>query len=234
MAPTGDHRRVGPRRAGRAWFDGRLVPDETAGSDGLPAHPPARGRRPDGRPLQHPLTVATQLLHSRLETGSRHRNKKPAKPCASRVSWLWPRADSNRRHGDFQSPALPTELPGRIAPPGRFPPAHPAALRRVASHPDARPPSAGEPTREPSLLYSISLPHRKPVLAAPRGAPTALAAPAPRAGGDGRRSKPRPVWAPSGHDQALPRALFWWANQESNLGPLACKASALPLSYSPA
>lgn len=25
----------------------------------------------------------------------------------------WPGAESNRRHGDFQSPALPTELPGR-------------------------------------------------------------------------------------------------------------------------
>src|SRR5689334_17693971 len=25
----------------------------------------------------------------------------------------WPGTESNRRHGDFQSPALPTELPGR-------------------------------------------------------------------------------------------------------------------------
>src|SRR3546814_3063220 len=29
----------------------------------------------------------------------------------------WPGTESNRRHGDFQSPALPTELPGRITPP---------------------------------------------------------------------------------------------------------------------
>jgi hypothetical protein len=26
---------------------------------------------------------------------------------------MWPGTESNRRHGDFQSPALPTELPGR-------------------------------------------------------------------------------------------------------------------------
>ena len=30
---------------------------------------------------------------------------------AERVAW-WPGTGSNRRHGDFQSPALPTELPG--------------------------------------------------------------------------------------------------------------------------
>src|SRR5688500_4004180 len=27
----------------------------------------------------------------------------------------WPGTESNRRHGDFQSPALPTELPGQRA-----------------------------------------------------------------------------------------------------------------------
>ena len=29
----------------------------------------------------------------------------------------------------------------------------------------------------------------------------------------------------------LPRHFFWWKRQGSNLWPLACKASALPLSY---
>ena len=29
------------------------------------------------------------------------------------IRW-WPETESNRRHGDFQSPALPTELSGRI------------------------------------------------------------------------------------------------------------------------
>jgi hypothetical protein len=32
---------------------------------------------------------------------------------ASRCYW-WPGTESNRRHGDFQSPALPTELPGHL------------------------------------------------------------------------------------------------------------------------
>src|SRR4030088_2065234 len=32
-----------------------------------------------------------------------------------------PGAESNHRHGDFQSPALPTELPGRGAGRGRMP-----------------------------------------------------------------------------------------------------------------
>src|SRR5690606_2421508 len=31
----------------------------------------------------------------------------------------WPGRESNPRHGDFQSPALPTELPGRCNAPGR-------------------------------------------------------------------------------------------------------------------
>ena len=29
-----------------------------------------------------------------------------------RIKEWWPGTESNRRHGDFQSPALPTELPG--------------------------------------------------------------------------------------------------------------------------
>src|SRR5690348_6257612 len=32
--------------------------------------------------------------------------------CCGMLKW-WPGTESNRRHGDFQSPALPTELPGR-------------------------------------------------------------------------------------------------------------------------
>jgi hypothetical protein len=38
---------------------------------------------------------------------------------------------------------------------------------------------------------------------------------------------PRPI-----EDLALSR-FSWWAQQGSNLRPLACKASALPLSYAP-
>lgn len=33
--------------------------------------------------------------------------------CKSLKKW-WPGTESNCRHGDFQSPALPTELPGHI------------------------------------------------------------------------------------------------------------------------
>ncbi len=34
--------------------------------------------------------------------------------------WKWPGTESNRRHEDFQSSALPTELPGRVGKTGYF------------------------------------------------------------------------------------------------------------------
>lgn len=129
-------------------------------------------------------------------------NRKPARPCASRVPWLWPRAESNRRHGDFQSPALPTELPG---PTSLFP----VALRGRASPSRFALPALQTPAGFPALL-----PARLPALRPPpRPTPTIL--------------QPQP----SLQDNNWSRPV--WANQESNLGPLACKASALPLSYSP-
>ena len=36
-----------------------------------------------------------------------------------------PEAESNHRHGDFQSPALPTELSGHMAEKEGFEPSHP-------------------------------------------------------------------------------------------------------------
>src|SRR5690606_14360894 len=55
------------------------------------------------------------------------RSRKRKSPARGRAfskylkTW-WPGTESNRRHGDFQSPALPTELPGRkSAPPPHLP-----------------------------------------------------------------------------------------------------------------
>src|SRR6478672_3951688 len=39
-------------------------------------------------------------------------------PLKTQWEW-WPGTESNRRHGDFQSPALPTELPGHDVAAGR-------------------------------------------------------------------------------------------------------------------
>ena len=40
--------------------------------------------------------------------------------------FFWcPEAESNHRHGDFQSPALPTELSGHMAEKEGFEPSHP-------------------------------------------------------------------------------------------------------------
>src|SRR5207248_10311824 len=47
---------------------------------------------------------------SSLQTGCRSSNSSAAEAS------LWPGAESNCRHADFQSAALPTELPGRKAP----------------------------------------------------------------------------------------------------------------------
>src|SRR5262245_18070637 len=47
---------------------------------------------------------------------SRRKRKRPATGRAlsrSLIYWGWPGAESNCRHTDFQSVALPTELPGR-------------------------------------------------------------------------------------------------------------------------
>lgn len=38
--------------------------------------------------------------------------EKPAKHMPNGFKFWWPGAESNRRHKDFQSSALPTELPG--------------------------------------------------------------------------------------------------------------------------
>jgi hypothetical protein len=94
--------------------------DSAAGRQG-PRGPPRGGhhsgvegrkRRPgsaDGKP-----EAVTCGASTRCEMSSTAR-KSPARPCHCRArhTW-WPGTESNRRHGDFQSPALPTELPGQI------------------------------------------------------------------------------------------------------------------------
>ena len=42
------------------------------------------------------------------------KKKKPDAFTSGILLLWWPRTGLNRRHGDFQSPALPTELPGHL------------------------------------------------------------------------------------------------------------------------
>ncbi len=57
------------------------------------------------------ITGASDSVDS---AGKRGRNGRSAGPSQRKQC---PGAESNHRHGDFQSPALPTELPGRETPP---------------------------------------------------------------------------------------------------------------------
>src|SRR5438067_9554218 len=50
------------------------------------------------------------MQHRRVRTA-----KKRAHGVANSLSPQWPGTESNRRHADFQSAALPTELPGLVA-----------------------------------------------------------------------------------------------------------------------
>ena len=52
--------------------------------------------------------------HRRGTIGRGQPLKAPKGPCNLLKGW-WPGAESNRRHADFQSAALPTELPGQKA-----------------------------------------------------------------------------------------------------------------------
>src|SRR5688572_20280308 len=67
---------------------------------------PLEGRRGDGRHRQPPRTVQVRSRSLRSTTSRRRLN------CCK--DW-WPGTESNRRHADFQSAALPAELPGRGA-----------------------------------------------------------------------------------------------------------------------
>jgi hypothetical protein len=56
---------------------------------------------------------ANQMSRS-LETRSASRVAYSPKANPDVFGEWWPGTESNRRHGDFQSPALPTELPGHL------------------------------------------------------------------------------------------------------------------------
>ena len=87
---------------------------------GRPAHHEAIQRLPAlGAPSGAPATVTVCVTDSagkgateRAYAGSDARARK-AKTPRKAGSLRCPEAESNRRHGDFQSPALPTELSGR-------------------------------------------------------------------------------------------------------------------------
>ena len=55
--------------------------------------------------------VFVEFIVSLLQTNGNPGIEKPRFPGASSNSW-WPKAELNRRHTDFQSVALPAELPG--------------------------------------------------------------------------------------------------------------------------
>ncbi len=61
-------------------------------------------------PLLYQLSYSAKLCGYRGECGFR---KKKTRISAGLRKW-WPKTESNRRHGDFQSPALPTELLGHM------------------------------------------------------------------------------------------------------------------------
>ena len=52
------------------------------------------------------------LCHKRLFNNKIHNGAGNKKPRRFRRGLKWPRAESNHRHKDFQSSALPTELQG--------------------------------------------------------------------------------------------------------------------------
>ena len=105
LSPTNRKSQPGARNpASLQDFEGVPLKRQTENRErnlGLTAlsQPPARGWRSRSRrakPRQHWGTD----------------EKKPTDSGWFLEFW-WPGTESNRRHGDFQSPALPTELPGR-------------------------------------------------------------------------------------------------------------------------
>ena len=65
-----------------------------------------------GRPYENMVTLLKrQALQEWIRLDRAGTCSTPARFLVEPTGW-WPGTESNRRHGDFQSPALPTELPG--------------------------------------------------------------------------------------------------------------------------
>ena len=64
-------------------------------------------------PLPQTANAKHHHNHSRRKLAAKQTTKKGSHFCEPLKFW-WPRTESNRRHGDFQSPALPTELLGHF------------------------------------------------------------------------------------------------------------------------
>ena len=60
------------------------------------------------------IVLNLKILHSPYMRGKSIDVKKAPHRCEAIIYW-WPGTESNCRHADFQSAALPTELPGRTA-----------------------------------------------------------------------------------------------------------------------
>ena len=70
---------------------------------------------PASRLTPLPQTANAKRHHNRnrCKSDAKEQQKKGSHFCEPLKFW-WPRTESNRRHGDFQSPALPTELLGHF------------------------------------------------------------------------------------------------------------------------
>ena len=105
---AGNQNRLRRRRTRRVMTAGMW-----SGSDRRAGEPPVHARR------------HSPFHRMPMDAAGRHATKNPAFRLGfarlpdfagrPRTRIWWPRTESNRRHGDFQSPALPTELLGQAA-----------------------------------------------------------------------------------------------------------------------
>ena len=120
-----------------------------------------------------------------------------------RGNFWWPRAESNRRHADFQSAALPTELPGRgrVLDEGEVP----SVKDRTASHLSPSPALASwSHARAGPRFAALSL-SGAGAGSRETGAGAGSGEPAAGAGGRETGAAPRKRGLPAGPSVRLPR-----------------------------